>query len=261
MNNNLLLSVNKVSKSFTRLAGAMVGVLDNISFDIEKKEKGGQFISVLASFGSGKSTLLKIICGIEKPDSGDVLFNGKLLNGINGKVIFIPEKPSSFPWLDVKENVQFGTGVKKPVQEFIDDVGLTGYEKHHPDNDSIGFRFRISLARALALNPEIILLDDPFKRMNSQTRDEIYDVIRSVMNKYNTTFLLATTNISEAVYLSNKIYLMKKNPGHIFHEIKFDSETATERGLNKRERFLSIRNEIEKLFTSTGENLQSEIRI
>jgi len=261
LNNNLILSVNKISKSFTRLAGAKITVIDNINLRIEKNGKSGQFISVLASFGSGKSTLLKLICGIEKPDSGEILVNGNLLNGTKGEVIFVPEKPSSFPWLNVLENVQFGLEGNKPVQEFIDAVGLTGYEKHYPDNDSIGFRFRISFARALAVNPEIILLDDPFRRMISKTRDEIYDVIRSVMKKYNTTFLLVTTNISEAVYLSNKIYLMKKNPGKIFHEFNIGSETATEMGLNRQERFISLRSEIEKLFTSVGENFQSEIRI
>jgi ABC-type nitrate/sulfonate/bicarbonate transport system ATPase subunit len=136
---------------------------------------------------------------------------------------------------------------------------LTGYENHHPHNESLGFRFRISLARALAVNPEFILLDDPFKRMSSITKDEIYELLRSIEEKFKVSFILATTNIAEAVYLSNKIFLMKKNPGKIIEEIKLDAETLRKKGLNSHERFISLRNEIEKSFQASGETLQTEV--
>ena len=135
-------------------------------------------------------------------------------------------------------------------------MGLTGYGNHHPHNGSIGFRFRISLARA-----DFILMDDPFRRMNSETKGEIYELLKAIEVKYKTNFILATTNVSEAIYLSKKVYLMKKNPGKIIDEIKLDDETMKTKGLNKRERFVSLRNEIEKTFQASGEMLQTEIRI
>ena len=147
------------------------------------------------------------------------------------------------------------------LEELIDAVGLTGYESHHPHNESSGFRFRISLARALANDPDFILLDDPFRRMNSETKDETYELLRRVLGKFEVAFILATTNISEAIYLSNKIYLMKKNPGEIIEEITLDAEILKTKGLNRQERFISLRNEIEKSFMASGEMSQTEIRI
>ncbi len=264
-----ILKLENISKHYLKAAGAKANVLENINISVESSEK---FVSVLAPFSSGKTTLLKIISAIESPDAGKVFLQNDIYNKPKGKIIFIPEKPSSFPWLSVKENVRFGQSSNSSSglsardseifhKELIDIVGLSGYEDHFPHNESLGFRFRISLARALAAAPEIILLDDPFKRMNSETKDEIYELVRQVLDKYKITFILATTNISEAVYLSNKIYLMKKNPGQIFEEIRLDAETLKSKGLNRHERFLSLRNEIEKSFRSAGENFQTEIHI
>jgi NitT/TauT family transport system ATP-binding protein len=256
------LELQKVSKFFIGPAGAKFNVLEDISFSIEGPDDKNSFISVLASFASGKTTLLKIIAAIEKPDSGKVLLAKEPYIKPMCKIPYIPEKPSSFPWLNVEENINFvSKNDTKELKKLIKDVGLTGYENHHPHNESLGFRFRISLARALAVNPDFILLDDSFKRMDSVTKDEIYELIRTIQEKYKISFILATTNIAEAVYLSNRIFLMKKNPGKIIEELKLDAGTLKARGLNRQERFISLRNEIEKSFQASGETLQTEIHI
>ena len=254
------LELQNVSKFFVGPAGAKFNVLEDISFSIEIPDDKSSFISILASFASGKTTLLKIISAIEEPDSGNVLLMKEPYIKPAGKIPYIPEKPSSFPWLNVEENINFVRQNKAgDLKELVENVGLTGYENHHPHNESLGFRFRISLARALAVKPDFILLDDPFKRMNSITKDEIYDLLRAIQGKYKVSFILATTNIAEAVYLSNKIFLMKKNPGKIIEEIKLDAETLRKKGLNSHERFISLRNEIEKSFQASGETLQTEV--
>jgi NitT/TauT family transport system ATP-binding protein len=256
------LELQKISKFFTGPSGAKINVLEDISFSIENPDNKGSFISILASFASGKTTLLKIIAAIEKPDKGKVLLMNEPYIKPEGRIAYIPEKPCSFPWLNVEDNINFVSKNKaEKLKELVEDAGLTGYENHHPHNESLGFRFRISLARALVVNPDFILLDDPFKRMNSVTKDEIYELLRTIQEKYKITFILATTNIAEAVYLSNKIFLMKKNPGKIIEEIKLDAETLRKKGLDSNERFISLRNEIEKSFKASGETLQTEVHI
>ena len=260
MVDKFLIKLENVSKDFTGTAGAKRNVLEDINLEL-LPEDSGNIISLLSSFGSGKSTLLKIIAGLENPSEGTVLLGHKFSKERNNEIIYIPEKPSSFPWLNVEENIKFAlkeVNNKNIVKEFIDMVGLSGYENHHPNNKSLGFRFRITLARALAVQPKLILLDDPFKRMSNETKDEIYGLVKSFGKKYNIAMILGTSNISEAVYLSNRIYLMKKNPGIIFNAIEMNAETMKERGLSRLDRFISLKNEIEKLFSSAGENFHSQ---
>lgn len=256
------LKLENISKCYPKAVGAKRNVLEDINLSIDSSEKRENFVSILASFESGKTTLLKIISAIEKPDSGKVLLQNEVYDNPTGKIVFIPEMPSSFPWLNAEQNINFiAKNEADKVKKLVKAVGLTGYENHHPHNESLGFRFRISLARALAINPSFILLDDPFRRMDTETKDEIYELLRNILVNFDVAFILATTNISEAIYLSSKIYLMKKKPGEIIEEIKLDADTLNAKGLNRQERFVSLRNEIEKSFLESGEVSQTEIRI
>lgn len=222
---NKLLELSGISKTFSDEYGTKKKILEKISFIIP--ESSPKITSVLASFGSGKSTLLKTIAGITKPTEGEVLLNGEKYLQAEGKIVLIPEKPASLPWLNVKKNVELAYRLETcrknegsyNVNDLIALVGLTGYENHYPHNDSFGFRFRINLARALLFNPFVLLLDDCFKKMDAVTREEIYSLLKSVSKKVNTHFLLATTNVQEAIRLSGKIFLMSKAPARIFKEI------------------------------------------
>jgi len=249
MNQNFpLLKLESIGKSFPSEAGLTIRVLENINFDIPVSNKG-TITSILAPFGSGKSTLLKIISGIIEQSSGNIFFNN---SDRKKRIPLIPEKPSSFPWLNVKQNIEFGLNLteekKYDKQELISLVGLEGYENHFPDDKSLGFRFRISLARAAALNPSFILIDDSFKQMNNESKKEIYILLDEISSNQKQNFILATTNLIEAIQLSGKILLMSKKPGRIIKEIEIDKRDKTQLNYHKSEKFTMLKNEIEAAF-------------
>ena len=242
MDNTIVLDVKRLSKSYTDELGFKIHLLEDLNFQIEKSN----ITSVLAPSGSGKTSLLKIISGLEAASSGSVE------NVQNFKIVYIPSKPSSFPWLNVMENLVFmqKSEQKEEMREYIKIVGLAGYEDHFPENGSIGFRLRISLARALACGGDVIVLDEPFNKMDSLTKEELYLVVRKISEEEGITFILGTTNISEAVFLSDKIFLMKKNPGKIIHQLKVSRRGKRDLTFMDRDEFMDLRGSIENKFKS-----------
>lgn len=225
-------------------------VLDNINFSISSPDKKGKIATILAPLGAGKSTLLKVISGLEHPSEGKVLLNNTEYKSPDGTIVYIPEKPSSFPWYNVQENLEFVLKVqpgkvKSDLKNLISLVGLSGYEDHFPHNKSLGFRFRIALARALSFNPQLVLLDDCFKSMQPETKNEIHLLVKRISEELNINFLLATTSIHEAIWLSDQVFLMKKNPGTIFKEIDMSAKTNTG-GIDAE--MIAQRNKIEEYF-------------
>jgi ABC-type nitrate/sulfonate/bicarbonate transport system ATPase subunit len=218
---NPILELKNITKYFNIPDGSKQVVLENLSFFMSDAHN---ITSILAPIGGGKSTLLKMISGLDNDYKGEILSNGTKKNNI---LPYIPEKPASFPWLDVESNIRliFTISGKKGIlsnnklQELIELTGLTSYEKHYPYNKSYGFRFRITLARAMALCPPIILLDDSFKLMDSETKVEIFELIKQIASLKNIKFLFASSNITEVVMLSDKILLLKGKPCHLFGEI------------------------------------------
>jgi len=185
---------------------------------------------------------LKILAGLNKASSG------RLDSDITKK-IYIPSQPSSFPWLNVTNNIKFNSKKNdEHIQEIINLVGLHGYEEHFPHNKSKGFRFRMSLGRAISNDPELLLIDEPFSGLNTETRKDIYTLLRSVFLKKSIHILLGTTNITEAIYFSNRIYIMKKNPGEIIDEIIVDLQPDRKLEIIESKDFISIRNKIENIF-------------
>ena len=245
---NILLKLESISKNYSEEAGLNINILEDINFEIGAAETG-TITSILAPFGSGKSTLLKIISGLIEPSKGKIFY----YDAERGKKIpYIPEKPSSFPWLNVRENIELVLGLSEDkkfnLNQIISLVGLTGYEEHFPHNKSTGFRFRISLARALALNPVLILIDDAFKLMKKESKSEIYDLLTDLSSNKKQSFVLATTNLIETVRLSDKIILMSKKPGKIIKEIKINKDDKPALNDNKSEIFTTIKSEIETSF-------------
>lgn len=232
----VLLKITNLSKVYTDQVGYRINLLENISAEIKENE----FISFLAPSGSGKTSLLKILAGLDEPTSGQI-------ENFKNRVIFIPTKPSSYPWLNVEENISFES--PKSVEEInniINLVGLSGYEDHYPDNKSEGFRFRISLGRALTHNPKIILIDEPFNNLNHVTRQEIYLMLRNIFIKTGISFVLGTINITEAVFLSEKIYLMKKNPGEIIDYMQISLPKVREIKIIDDASFVNLRDKVEQ---------------
>ncbi|OGU71844.1 MAG: hypothetical protein A2V93_12155 [Ignavibacteria bacterium RBG_16_34_14] len=248
LSQNSLLKLESINKTYSSETGMNFNVLEDISFEIPSSETG-TITTILAPFGSGKSTLLKIISGLTEPTGGKVYFDGSEKKKI---VPLIPEKPASFPWFSVKQNIEFGLKLSKNKKydliQLIELVGLSGYKDHFPHNKSLGFRFRISLARALALNPSLILIDDSVKLINKESKEEIYNLLNELSSHQKQNFILATTNLLEAIRLSDKIILMSKKPGRIIKEIGIDKRDKTQLNDHKSEKFTMLKNEIKKTF-------------
>ena len=235
---NYELEIKNLTKEFIDETGFKKSLFQNISFNVEKH----LVTTLLAPTGTGKTSFLKIISGLEKPTSGEVLKEE------NSKIIFIPSSPSSFPWMTVKENITFSNDDKTDLNKVINLVGLEGYGDHIPNNNSFGFRFRISLARALILKPTLIVLDEPFNKMDSLTKSEIYNLVRKISVSEKQTIILGTTNITEAIYLSDKLVLMKQNPAEILEKIKIDFGKDRNIELFDNDEFHSLRTKIEKIY-------------
>lgn len=248
-----ILEVKNISKDYSDTSGYNVHLLEDISFTLIEKSIN----SILAPTGAGKSSLLKIIGGLESSTDGKIEFDMD-----NKKIIYIPSKPSSYPWYSVKENLALVTSDEKKINDIIEAVGLEGYEDHFPDNDSLGFRLRISLARALAADPSVIILDEPFsKEMKPVTLERMYELIFSLRSKYDITFLIGTSNVSESILLSDKVLLMQKNPGKIINsvEIQFNEERTVD--LLHSTKFIEYRNKIEETLRKDKSQKLSNITV
>lgn len=233
---NSTIKLNKLGKNYFDKIGNKLEVLKNVSAEIYSNN----ITAFLAPQGSGKSSLLKIIAGIETHSNGDLI--------CNSKVVFIPSEPSSFPWLTVKENILDENNISnEELTSLIKLVGLKGYEDHKPDNRSIGFRFRISLAKAIAYKADFIILDEVFSLMSSESKVELYELIKK-LSKEGFSFIIGTSNITEALYLASEIYLLSAKPGEIISKIdNKESEDYTLHSIAK-EKFISKRNNIENIF-------------
>lgn len=233
----MIVSISNISKSYLVESIFEKKVLNEISFELNFLENN--FISLIAPFGSGKTTLLKIIAGLTNTDSGKIIVNENGNEKILDNVVYIPTESISIPWMSVKKNIEFAIAKNQLSQErtkfIISLIGLEGYEDHIPDKDSFGFRFRIALGRALYSNPKLILLDEPFNKLDWLTKAEIFSMIKSVVTQTDSKFLMATSNLLDAIFLSDEVMFFKK-----------EGKTLTE----------SLK--IEKSFSSMNEMLQSD---
>jgi len=223
------LAVEQVSKRYFAGRRDEVHALDAVSLQINV----GGFLCLVGPSGCGKTTLLNIIAGLEKPDSGRVLADGKPITepGRDRMVMF--QEPALFPWLDVMANVMFGLKLKpglnakeqRKVAEFY--LKLVGLERfmHAPIHQlSGGMKQRVALARALAPNPRVLLMDEPFASLDALTREQLYGDIQKIWATRKKTILFVTHNVREAVCLGNRVILFSPNPGRIREEFKIDLE-------------------------------------
>lgn len=199
------IKIESLSKSYTDTYGYTQHLFDDVSFEIEV----GRVTTILAPAGSGKSTLLRIVARIEDE-----------ANQTEGNRIYIPTKPTSFPWLNVKENVSINLKdiSETELKEAIEFVGLEDYEDHFANNNSIGFRFRISLAQAIVRFPEVILIDDPLKNLSMKRKLELFALLRKIASEKGISILYATSSTSDAIRVSDKIVLLSKLPAKVIGE-------------------------------------------
>jgi NitT/TauT family transport system ATP-binding protein len=223
-----LLELRNVSKSFAHAAGAL-HVLENISFMVEQ----GEFVAIVGPSGCGKSTMLRIINGLMPPTSGQVLYRGRQIDGINLDCAMVFQSFALMPWLTVKANVELGLEARgvapaereKRASVYIDKVGLDGFEEAYPRELSGGMKQRVGLARALAVEPQLLLMDEPFSALDALTaitlREELLDIWQSAdMPVHN--IIIVTHMIEEAVELADRILVLASGPGRLVADLKVD---------------------------------------
>jgi NitT/TauT family transport system ATP-binding protein len=203
-----------------------ITVVEDINLSLEE----GEFVAILGPSGAGKSTIVRAIAGLIKPTHGEVLYRGKLVEGVNPGVSMVFQTAALFPWLTVLENVEIGLKAKgippkerrEKALKMIDLIGLDGFESAYPKELSGGMRQRVGFARALVVEPEVLLMDEPFSSLDVLTAENLRnDLLELWIEKRipTKTILLITHSIEEAVYLTDRVIVLDKNPGRIKQEI------------------------------------------
>jgi NitT/TauT family transport system ATP-binding protein len=219
------LSVESVTKRFGVGPNALTAV-DSVSFTVDPAE----FVSVIGPSGCGKSTLFHVIGGLAEATDGRVRVENDVVRGPHPAVGIVFQEESTFPWRSVIDNVAFplelrGVGREErhaAASQYIDMVGLHGFEKRHPAELSGGMRQRVSIARTLAAKPRILLMDEPFAALDEQTRFLLGDKVLQIQQQLKQTTLLITHSITEAVQLSDRVLIMSYRPGRVKRIVKID---------------------------------------
>jgi NitT/TauT family transport system ATP-binding protein len=213
------LSRSYKKKGNTALRGERFFALKNFNLEINR----GEFITIVGPSGCGKSTLLDLLIGLSRPDEGQILIDGKPVNGPSFDRGIVLQGYALFPWRTVRRNVEFGLEIKgTPKKErreksdrFIKLVELEGFENHYPYELSGGMQQRVAIARALAYDPEVLLMDEPFAAVDAQTRETMQDEILAIWEKTEKTVIFVTHNIEEAVGLADRVAVMSRQPGAV----------------------------------------------
>jgi len=228
------LAIEDVSKSFKTGTG-VVQALDRVSLQVGE----GEFICLVGASGCGKTTMLNIIAGLEKPDSGTVRADGKPVTGPGRERLVMFQEPALFPWLNVFGNVLFGLKLKPNLSKknrhdvakyYLELVGLSRFERANIHELSGGMKQRVSLARALAPNPRVLLMDEPFAALDALTREQLYGDIQKIWKARRKTIVFVTHNVREAACLGDRVLLFSPHPGRIQEE--FPVELPRPRDIN-----------------------------
>ena len=203
---------------------APIAVLENIDLSVFR----GEFVCIVGPSGCGKSTLLNIIAGFLRPTQGEVLVDGTLVSGPNPQRIFVFQENGVFPWLTVEQNIGFGlyrlsAQERAPIiQRYVDMVGLTKFEKLYPHELSGGMRQRVEIARALAANPDIIYMDEPFGALDFLTRLKMRADLTYIWQEERKTILFVTHDIEESVQLADRVIVLSPRPAKIEKDLSID---------------------------------------
>lgn len=218
------LNIQRMQKSFFGKSGE-VCVLADLSFHINERD----FVSIIGPSGCGKTTIFNIIAGLLEPDSGTMHYRGEPIDSLRGRVGYMMQKDLLFPWRTVLGNILLGLetrGVDRQVaeakaREYLKGFGLSGFENAYPKTLSGGMRQRVALIRTLIMDPDILLLDEPFSALDYQTRLYLEGVLKDAVETYNKTVILVTHDIDEAVALSKRVVVLSGRPARVktVHEI------------------------------------------
>ncbi|TDK48713.1 ABC transporter ATP-binding protein [Antarcticimicrobium luteum] len=218
-----ILEIRNVSKSFDIAGGKKLLAVDDISFDVERNS----ICVLLGPSGCGKSTVLRMMAGLETPTSGAVMIGGHAVDGPGQDRGMVFQAYTSFDWLSVQKNVEFGMKIngvpaaerRERAAHFTELVGLGKFSEAYPSQLSGGMRQRVAIARTLANGPEVLLMDEPFGALDAETRWLMQELMIDVAEKTNTTMVVVTHDLEEAIFLADKIVFLSSHPGRLKEEI------------------------------------------
>lgn len=214
------LMIRNVSKTYFDLyAGQHVTAIDDVSLEI----RNGEFVAILGPSGCGKTTLLNIVAGFIPPTRGEILLNGRRIQGPGPDRGVVFQSFALFPWKTVLDNVGFGLKMRgmakaerdRIAREYIELVGLEGFEHRHPHELSGGMQQRVGVARVLANHPDLMLMDEPFASVDAQTRMTLQEELTRIWEAKQPTILFVTHDVEEAVFLAHRVVVLTPRPGHV----------------------------------------------
>ncbi len=220
-----------VSKRFVsyrpKLLGTAAASFIDALRDVELTVSNGEFLSIVGPSGCGKTTFVRILAGLLEPSAGQVFIDGNLVRGPNPKIAMVFQHIGLLPWRTVRRNLEFplelnsahsvNGKINNDVTPYLELVGLTGFEEYYPHQLSGGMQQRVGLARALAREPEVLLMDEPFGSLDAQTRLLLQDELLRIHHKCGQTTIFITHDLDEAIYLSDRVVIMTKRPGKVKH--------------------------------------------
>jgi len=227
------LVIQNLTRTFPRENGTTLTAIENLSLTVHDKE----FVCVLGPSGCGKTTLLRMIAGLDSASSGEIVLDGERITGINPKVGIVFQEYSLFPWRSVIDNIAFGLEMRglarternRIAEHYLDLVGLTQFRESYPSELSGGMRQRVAVARALALEPVVLLMDEPFGALDAQTRNMLQHELLGIWEKTRKTIIFITHSVDEAVFLADRIVALTPRPGTICEIIPIDQVRPRDR--------------------------------
>jgi NitT/TauT family transport system ATP-binding protein len=252
------LQVSSVCKSFGYGPKAKQ-VLDSVSFDLHS----GQFLALVGSSGSGKSTVMRLIAGLERPSAGEIRLDGQRIRGPGADRGMVFQKYSLYPWLTAAQNVAFGMRLqgrpKAEVRErtayFLEVVGLVDSARLLPRELSGGMQQRVAIARSLAAEPKVLLLDEPFGALDLQIRESMQEFLHRLWLQTGLTALLITHDLEEALLLAQEVHIMAPRPGRIVRSVRADLDRSSLAHLRVSQPFLALREELASCLRGLDSNL------
>ncbi|ARU86725.1 ABC transporter ATP-binding protein [Pseudomonas sp. M30-35] len=242
------LRVNNVSLRYDTPSGGVFTALDNVSLEVPDQ----QFAVIVGPSGCGKSSLLYLTAGLAEPSDGEIYVGGQRVDGPGADRGMVFQSYTLFPWLTVRQNIEFGLKRKRmPVAErkevvdfYLNEVGLTSFADNYPKQLSGGMMQRVAIARALANDPQILLMDEPFGALDSQTRMQMQKLLLRIWENRKKTVVFVTHDIDEAVLLGDRIYVMGARPGHIQQTLDVPIQRPRDLDMVMDQQFIGMKRQI-----------------
>jgi ABC-type nitrate/sulfonate/bicarbonate transport system ATPase subunit len=256
------ITANGISKEFLNLDGDKIVALSSLNAEI----KAGEFVCLIGPSGCGKSTFLRLIAGLSKPTLGEIKLDDQIIVNPGYERGLVFQDPTLFPWLTIYDNIAYGLKTrhvykehKNDVKDFINLVGLKGFERSYPHQLSGGMAQRASLARALVNHPKVLLLDEPLGALDAFTRMNMQDEILRIWKERGTTMIMVTHDVDEAIYLSDRVFVMTPRPAKIEEIIEVGIGRSENHGRQRDSAdFLQLRSKILQILDFTGKSQAPE---